>query len=186
MTEEEANAVRNAVIAHLSHGRLEQGTLLLDEYANHLPEPHRLECLGTIHFYRRDFQEAVRCYEEAIALAPTRVIARYQYLVGNQDEREGRMVEAFKRYQAAIEADRTFLDAYVDLGALLVKVGDLDGAANCYKDAVQLDPLDTASHHNLVTVLKRLAQENKQYEASLLAAKVAYETLLGGADAEGR
>src|SRR6266436_7525174 len=160
MTDAEANAVRDAVIEHLAHRRMQEGAQLLEEYATRLPEAVRLECLGTLHFYRRELKEAVRCYEAAIALVPERVIARYQYLVGIQEEREGNFVDAFKRYRAAIEADRGFVDAYVDLGSLLVKVNDFEGAANCYRDAVRLDPSDATHHHNLTMVLRQLAQKD--------------------------
>lgn len=179
MSIEDANAVRDAVIEHLSRRRLNQGAQLLEENALHLPEAVRLECQGTLHFYRGELQEAVRCYEAAIALVPERVIARYQYLVGVHEERAGDIVDAFKRYQAAIEADRGFVDAYVDLGSLLVKVNDLEGAATCYRDALKLEPLEPVNHQNLLAVLGRLAQQDPaRYGAELKAAEAAYEQML--------
>src|SRR5438552_850465 len=105
-----------------------------------MPEAMRLEGLGNVAFYERDLQDAVNHYEAAIALQPDRVIARYQYLVGTQAERSGDLVNAFKRYQAAIEAEPEFLDAYIELGGLLTKIKDFEGAAQCYRDAARIAP----------------------------------------------
>jgi len=176
MTEDAAKAARDAVVESLSRHQMEEGQRLFAEYSDHLPEAIRLECLGSIHFYRRELQEAVRCYEAAILLAPEKIIARYQYLVGTQEERSGNFVEAFKRYQAAIEAEPTFVDPYVELGGLLVKVDDLEGAAQCYRDAVRIDPSDTANHFNLKVVLGRLSLiDPTRYKSELAAVEVAYE-----------
>jgi tetratricopeptide (TPR) repeat protein len=161
---------------HFMRGEFAEGTRLLGEKEADLPKAVRLECLGNMHFYRRELQEAVRCYEEAITIAPENIISRYQYLVGTQDEREGRLTEAFKRYQAAIEAEPAFVDPYVELGGMLVKVQDFEGAAQCYRDAVRLDPADVANHFNLKAVLTRLAQrEPERYREELAKAEAAYE-----------
>jgi tetratricopeptide (TPR) repeat protein len=128
-----------------------------------------------MHFYRRELKEAVRCYEAAIGIAPDDIISRYQYIVGTQKERQGDVVEAFKRYQNAIEAEPTFVDPYVELGGLLVKIEDFEGAAQCYRDAVRLDPADVANHFNLKAVLTRLAQRDpERYRDELARAETAY------------
>lgn len=161
---------------HFARAEFDQGTRLLEEKGKSLPEAVRLESLGNLHFYRRELQEAVRCYEAAIALAPDDAISRYQYLVGTQLERKGMLTEAFKRYQNAIEAEPSFVDAYVELGGLLVKVQDFPGAAQCYRDAVRLDPADVANHFNLKAILTRLAQsEPEKYRDELARAEAAYE-----------
>lgn len=173
---ENEKAVRDSITEHFAHNRFEQGDALLAVYASSLPEHIRLECLGNRHFYKRELQEAVRCYETAIGLVPEQLISRYQYLVGVQEEREGNAVAAFKRYQAAIEAEPSFVDSYVELGGLLVKVEDFEGAAQCYRDAVRLEPSDIANHYNLKTVLGQLAQKDPaRFNEELARAEAAYE-----------
>jgi tetratricopeptide (TPR) repeat protein len=83
--------------------------------------------------------------------------ARNHYVIALQKEREGDLVEAFKRYQSAIEIEPTFVDAYVELGGLLVKVEDLDSALTCYTDALKLDPKDPKNFSNKVEVLRSLS-----------------------------
>lgn len=107
--------------------------------ANRLSEADRYDDQGTQHYSRGEFQQAVDCYEAAIALHPDRIIARYQYLVGLQEEREGDFVAAFARFQAAIDAEPDFVHAYRSLGDLLLKVGDAGGAATCFRDAEAIE-----------------------------------------------
>ncbi len=169
-------SVRDAITAHYAARRFDEGDRLLAEQGAGLPEHVRLECEGNRFFYERKLQEAVRRYEAAIRLAPDCGIARYQYLVGTQEERQQHFVDAFKRYQAAIGVEPTFVDAYVELGGLLVKADDLAGAAQCYRDAVRLDPMDVGNHHNLRTVLSKLAQaEPERYRDELAGADAAYQ-----------
>jgi tetratricopeptide (TPR) repeat protein len=171
-------AVRDEITECFSHASFNQGSDLLAKYEALLPEHIKLECEGNRHFYKRELQEAVRCYEAAIGLMPDYLIARYQYLVGIQEEREGKFVDAFKRYQAAIEIEPTFVDSYVELGGLLVKAEDFQGAAQCYRDAVRLDPSDVANHHNLKAVLGKLAQADfDRYGDELAAAEAACDAV---------
>lgn len=152
----DAKAVRDGVTKLLAQGDIDAGMKLLKE-AGPLPEFVKLECIGNVHFYKRELQKAVEAYERAIAMQPDYGIARYQYLVGTQDEKQNDLVAAFKRYQSAIGIEPTFVDAYFELGGLLVKVGDFEGAAQCYRDAVKLVPNDLSAYHNLSSVLTKLA-----------------------------
>ncbi|BBP59837.1 hypothetical protein PHLH4_34270 [Pseudomonas sp. St316] len=92
------------------------------------------------------------------------------------------LVEAFKRYQAAIEADSLFVDTYVEMGGLLVKVGDLKGALQCYRDAVRIDSDDPGNLFNLKVVLEKLVEEEPDnYDVELKRVKEAYEICERGA-----
>ena len=169
----------------LSGGRFDEAKRLFSANERQLPEAMRSEGLGDQAFYQRDLQAAVNHYEAAIRLKPDRVIARYQYLVGTQAERSGDLVSAFKRYQAAIDAEPGFLDAYIELGGLLVKVGDFEGAAQCYRDAARLAPTDAHVLFNLKAVLSRLAGQNKErYGLELKEAEAGLERLTQGRGAE--
>jgi tetratricopeptide (TPR) repeat protein len=151
-----AKLVRDNVTKLFSQGEIDAGLKLLKE-AGSLPRFVELECIGNMHFYKRELQKAAEIYEAAITIQPDFGIARYQYLVGTQDEKRNDLVAAFKRYQLAIDIEPTFIDAYFELGGLLVKVGDFEGAAQCYRDAVKLAPTDLAAYHNLSSVLVKLA-----------------------------
>ena len=186
MIDEEVARVIVAEVTSLSSaGRIYDGERLFLENVDQLPEALRLECLGNLYFYKRDLQTAVDHYEAAIVLAPERVISRYQYLVGTQEERKGDFVAAFKRYQAAVDAEPTFLDAYVELGGLLAKIKDYEGAAKCYRDAASIAPHDASVIYNLRAVLSQLAvKDPDRYNKQLKDVEVAYEKLAQAYGAE--
>jgi tetratricopeptide (TPR) repeat protein len=172
---EEVKAIEMAITSRLSIGQVDEGIRLFEENSHLLPELVRLECLGNLHFYQREFAEAVNCYKAANELSPDYPIARAHYLSGVQQERLGNFVAAFNQYQAAIEVDPTFVDSYTELGGLLVKAEDFEGAAQCYRDAVRLQPMDVSSHHNLVFVIERLSQSDpNRYGAELETTKAEY------------
>jgi protein O-GlcNAc transferase len=126
------------------------------------PKHEQLEYLGNIHFYRREFQKAVDLYEAAIKINPAVVIPRYQYFVGLQEEREGNFVEAFERYQAAIDTEPQFLDPYFALGALLIQVNDFCGAYQCYQDILRIKPDEMPAYYNLKQVLINLVKDDPE------------------------
>ena len=160
--------IRDDVTKLFEKGDIEKGDALLAEKADILSDHIKLECLGNRFFYKTQFQDAVRCYEEGIALAPNHQVSRYQYLVGTQLEKQGNFVDAFKRYQAAIEIDPKFIDSYIELGGLLIKVEDYEGALKCYRDAYELDSKDVRNLFNLKNVLEKLVENgNVEYQGEL-------------------
>jgi tetratricopeptide (TPR) repeat protein len=179
MNASEASEVRDVLVGQISSGKIEEGIAFFKQKSNELPEPFRLECLGNISFYQRNISEAIKFYETATLLSPKHVIPRYLYLAGVKNEREKNFVDAFKYYQAAIEAEPSFVDPYVELGGLLMKVEDFEGALRCYEDAVRLDSEEPSNHENLKTVLTKLDQNQLgYYEEKLQAAKAAYEKII--------
>ncbi|MCP1443234.1 tetratricopeptide (TPR) repeat protein [Pseudomonas sp. GGS8] len=117
-------AIRDALTVYLSNGKIEECATFFRQKSDDVPELFRLELLGNISFYQGDIVEAIKFYEAATLLSPKHLIPRYFYLAGVKNERKGNFVDAFKYYQTAIEAEPSFVDSYVELGALLVKVGD--------------------------------------------------------------
>lgn len=142
------------------------------------PQEYR-ECRGNAHFYRKEYQESIPHYEWAMQSSADYDCARYHYLLGVQAERNGQLTEAFKRFEAAVGIESEFVDTYIELGALLVKIGDLEGALGCYTDAVDLDPKDIGIKLNRAQILSQLARKDPDtYWAQFNEAKAAYEQAL--------
>src|SRR6476660_4889760 len=72
-----------------------------------LTESERRELLGNIAFYEGNRQEAIRLYEAAMRSDEKYDCARYQYVVGVNEERRGNSVEASDRYNGAIAIEPT-------------------------------------------------------------------------------
>lgn len=132
------DAFVDEVLSLLSMGAFAKVEELLFKWKGSLPANVVLECEGHIAFLHNDYQKAVDKYEQAISIAPDRIVPQYQYLVGIEEERAGNFVAAFDRYQQAIDTNPKFIQAYVRLGELLTKVGDTEGATQCFRDANRL------------------------------------------------
>lgn len=172
-----ARQVRDSITALFERGSFDEGLGRLKQ-ASDLPKVEEMECLGNLHFYKRELQDAIRRYEFAILMDPDYRIARYQYLVATEDEKRGDFVSAFKRFQDAIDIEPRFVDPYVDLGGLLVKVGDLEGAAQCYRDAARMEPTNLGILYNLKAVITKLATaQPEKYRGDLREVESAFRQL---------
>lgn len=158
-------------------GKIAEAKTAIEQSRRDLSPAELAECLGNDFFSKRQFQEAAIHYEQSIALEPEHVIARYQYLVGIQEHKEQNYVEAFKRFVSAIESEPEFVDSYVELGAMLMVVGDAKGALKCFEDALALEPLELGNHYNIVGALKELSKTDMEtYGAKLQQAVQTYES----------
>jgi tetratricopeptide (TPR) repeat protein len=177
MNSNESKSLRDLITNLFARGEFDEGMRRL-QGAEGIPAPVELECLGNFLFYKRELQNSVEKYEKAISIDPGYMISRYQYLVGTQDEKRGDLVAAFKRYQAAIDIEPSFVDAYIELGGLLVKVEDFEGAAQCYRDALKISPDDIMIYFNLKSVLKKLVNDAPdKYREELAEVDKAYSIL---------
>lgn len=178
MSESNFNDIKRQLIRYLSSERAEEAIEYFKASSQLLSESACAECLGDICFYQRDFAQAIKHYAVATQFAPDQVIARYLFLAGVSNERASNFVDAFKYYQAAIEAEPSFVDTYFELGAMLVKVGDLEGALQCYEDAVEIQPTDLTGHENLILILEDLYKSTpEKYADKYSAAKARIEKI---------
>jgi len=152
----------SAIIEMQRAGRFTEAQALLEREGVALSEAERLECLGNQFFSARKLQDAIDHYERAITLEPEHTIARYQYLVGVQEAKSKNYKEAFHRFVAAIEAEPTFVDSYVELGAMLLGIGDAKGALRCFEDALRNEPNELGHYYNCVAACMELAKGGQE------------------------
>jgi tetratricopeptide (TPR) repeat protein len=164
------------ITALLASGARKEAESLIDSDRAALSNSEYNECLGNLHFYNKEYQQAIPLYETAMKSSQEYDCARYHYLLGVQAEQANQLTKAFQRYQAAIEIEPSFVDSYIELGGLLSKVEDFEGAFQCFTDASLIDPKDVAIRHNLVQVLTKLAQKDAaKYSQPLKDAQAAYD-----------
>jgi Tfp pilus assembly protein PilF len=77
------------------------------------------------HQMREELEEAVRLYQESIAVWPT---AEAHTFLGWAYSLQGRLAEAIAECHKAIALDPDFGNPYNDIGVYLMQQGDLDGA----------------------------------------------------------
>ncbi len=101
-----------------------------------------LVCKGNAEFYKRNHSNALKLYGQAMEIDSNLRISRDFYLWASKFLAEGDLVQAFQNYQEAIAIEPDFVDAYTDLGALMIEIGEFASAKKCYTDALALDPKD--------------------------------------------
>lgn len=101
-----------------------------------------LVCKGNAEFYKRNHSNAFELYGQAMEIDSNLRISRDFYLWASKFLAEGDLVQAFQYYQEAIDIEPDFVDAYTDLGALMIEIGEFASAKKCYTDALALDPKD--------------------------------------------
>ncbi len=132
---EQQKRTTDTLVSLLKAGNAEAAEVFFAKEREILSESFLSECLGHISYFDRELQRAVAHYENAIALNPDRVIARYQYLVGLGELRKGNHRAAFDRYQYAIESEPNLAEAYEAMGELMQKIGEHEAAKKCFTDA---------------------------------------------------
>ena len=86
------------------------------------------------HQMRKELDEAIRLYQESLALCPT---AEAHTFLGWAYSFQGRLDEAIAECHKAIAVDPEFGNPYNDIGVYLIERGDLDGAVPWLERAKQ-------------------------------------------------
>jgi tetratricopeptide (TPR) repeat protein len=86
------------------------------------------------HQAQKDLDEAIRLYQESLAVYPT---AEAHTFLGWTYSFQGRLDEAIAECHKAIAVDPDFGNPYNDIGVYLIERGDLDGAVPWLERAKQ-------------------------------------------------
>ena len=100
--------------------------------------------------------EAIRCYQKAIALKPN--LAQSHYCLGNIYVVQDRLEEAIVEYQAAIEAQSDYSEAEINLAGALAKRKRPQEAQPHFERALKLAPDNAEVHNNFATALIQLGK----------------------------
>jgi tetratricopeptide (TPR) repeat protein len=112
---------------------------------------------------KRDYDGAIACFQEAIALDPKLALAHYN--LGVALKAKGQFDEAIAECRAALRSKQPFPQAYIAhccLGNVLRRKGQLDEAIAAYKEAIRLKKDYPEAHTNLGNCL---ADKGKPDEA---------------------
>jgi tetratricopeptide (TPR) repeat protein len=123
--------------------------------------PESYESLGTTLIEQDKLDEAVTCFQQAIALQPNYIEA-YKKL-GHVFLKQGNLDAAIDAYQQALNLDPNYVDAnYIDvynnMGIILYRQGHLEGAIACYQQVLNCNPNYTEAYINLGNVFARQNQ----------------------------
>ncbi len=122
--------------------------------------------LGIIALYQDDYKSSADYFDKATALAPNvekyskaknNLVGKY-YKNGVDALKLGDSQNAKKNFTICTSIDAKFVPAYLQLGILQVKSGDLDGAINYLKIGVKEAPDNELAQYNLGNFYKKARQ----------------------------
>jgi tetratricopeptide (TPR) repeat protein len=102
---------------------------------------------GYAAFKIKDYDEAIKCYKEAIALNPK--LAKAHYNLGTNYSNKGMLDEAIPEFKQALTINPNYAEAHNNLGNVYDKKGMLDEALSEYKKAVTINPDLPPANYNL-------------------------------------
>lgn len=106
----------------------------------------------------RRYPEALEAFDAALRLDPDSAGARFNRAIVL--EKLDRVDEAAEAYRALAPGDSPYAPrAALNLGTILVRRGDRDGAKAAYERCVALDPESAAGRHNLGALLVELGDD---------------------------
>jgi tetratricopeptide (TPR) repeat protein len=102
------------------------------------PEPNALMVLGGVRAQAGDLQGAIALYERARVLMPTHIHVLVNLATAYRAD--GRLPEARRALEAALQVDPGFAIAHNNLGNVLSDLGERQEALRSYERAAALDP----------------------------------------------
>ena len=87
---------------------------------------------------KRDYENALLCYENAASKNPELTEAYFQ--IGFCDANLGRYQEAIEAFKRAVQIKPDYAEAYLNLGSVYGRVGRYQEALDAFAQAVSIDP----------------------------------------------
>ena len=103
--------------------------------------------LGIVLFDRREFEQSVAAYREAIQIQPTYPIAWNN--LGNSLRMLGRVDEAEECFEQSLRQKPDYLSALKNRGTLWVWSGEIERGLGWYEKGLEFDPDNAELHRNL-------------------------------------
>jgi len=122
----------------------------------------------------RTWEIRSRIQEAASTEGAAEPSAYHHFLRGCRlDEQAGQEAEAEGAYRRALDLDPALGSAWTNLGNLLHRRGDAEGARRCYERAIELEPEQAEARYNLANLFDQAGESEMaiaEYERTLRAA----------------
>lgn len=104
------------------------------------------------HFNKREYNESIRCYEDALKIDPYNEMA--YYFMGNVQFTIGNLEQGIKSYKKAVELGYESSDLYRVLGQVYMQMGKKKEAYYNLKKGLLLNPEDNEIQKLLISIQK--------------------------------
>ena len=118
--------------------------------------------MGNVFKELKNYQKAVKCYEDEIKLQPNNVGALYN--LGLVFYLQADYKKALNYYKEGIKLDPNNPNIYKNLGNIFLELGEFDEAKKCYEKAIENEPENLEHHYSLSNLKKEVLDkklENK-------------------------
>ncbi len=105
----------------------------------------------------KQFRQASRAYERALALAPDNALLMVK--LANSYRLQGQLASAARYAQSALEAAPDSVEALMASGQVAIRQGNLNVAAARFARAAALDPGRASAHLGLGNALMQLGEQ---------------------------
>ena len=145
----ELNTLMNKGIRSMKNGDMEDAFVsfrIANEKFPHYPES--VFNMGLGYMRNKEYMEAVKNFHIAMeinpehknALAAIKNVAKNFFNSANQSYKRGDLESALSSYEKVLEVDKTFYQAYYQIGVIKSKIGNKDEAVQSYEKALEVNP----------------------------------------------
>nr|MDJ0727591.1 tetratricopeptide repeat protein [Prochloraceae cyanobacterium] len=135
----------------------------------HSNNAYILHDLGLLYFQQSRYRDAILMLNKSLQLDGTQSKSYYSTAIIQQALKNDKI--AIELYRKAIELDEKFIDAYLNLGNLLVTAKQFAEAESVYRQALSLDPPKKFAIYtnlgNILMDLKKFNEAKECYEKAL-------------------
>ncbi len=145
----ELNTLMNKGIRSMKNGDMEDAFVsfrIANEKFPHYPES--VFNMGLGYMRKKEYMEAVKNFHIAMeinpehknALAAIKNVAKNFFNSANQSYKRADLESALSSYEKVLEVDKTFYQAYYQIGVIKSKIGNKDEAVQSYEKALEVNP----------------------------------------------
>ena len=126
----------DSILELFTQGRLNIVLKKISQLNNDFPDQALLSNIsGACHVGLGQLNDAIKCYEDAIAIAPD--YAKAHYNLGGVLHEMDNLDDAIQSYQKSLIIDPDYAEAHNNLGNIFREIGQFDDAMQCFKNAVK-------------------------------------------------
>ncbi len=160
---EDPSGYINLADTQLKLGLVEEAEqTVVDSFSFTEPNGYLLYLLGNINLGQKDYDEAIRAFEDCLSVNPESSAAQAGLAAAYFDL--GRMDLAGRNARTALEMNDKVPGANFTLARVHEARGEIPQAVGAYQREIEISPEDTGSHFNLAMIYRVAGQSAKEEE----------------------
>jgi len=145
----ELNTLMNKGIRSMKNGDMENAFVSFRIAYEKFPHyPESVFNMGLGHMRKKEYMEAVKNFHKTMAINPEhknalaaiKNVAKNFFNSANQSYKRGDLESALSSYERVLEVDKTFYQAYHQIGMIKSKMGDKDESIQFFEKALAVNP----------------------------------------------